>query len=59
MIEMLKEEKAQFTIIGNGSNLLVSDDGIEGVVIALGKQAADITIEGEERTAIKLIIESR
>ncbi len=47
LIEMLKEEKAQFTIIGNGSNLLVSDDGIEGVVIALGKQAADITIEGE------------
>ncbi|MBR1623114.1 MAG: UDP-N-acetylmuramate dehydrogenase, partial [Pseudobutyrivibrio sp.] len=40
-------EGAAFTIIGNGSNLLVMDDGIEGVVISLGKKASDILISGD------------
>lgn len=36
-----------YTIIGNGSNLLVSDQGILGVVIELGKPASGIRIEGQ------------
>ena len=44
LIALLKENNIPYTIIGNGSNLLVSDDGIEGVVIAFSTSAADITI---------------
>ncbi|MBO5617598.1 MAG: UDP-N-acetylmuramate dehydrogenase [Pseudobutyrivibrio sp.] len=47
ILHLLKEEDVPFTVIGNGSNLLVSDDGIEGVVIALGKKSGEITISGD------------
>ena len=43
----LKGENVPFTVIGNGSNLLVSDAGIEGVIIALGKKSSAITISGD------------
>ena len=33
-------------IIGNGSNLLVADEGFEGLVIHFGRQFAQVTLEG-------------
>ena len=36
--------------IGRGSNLLVSDKGIEGVVIKLGAGLDDLTVDGETVT---------
>ena len=36
----------EYLIIGNGSNLLVSDKGISGVVIEIGKQMDEITVDG-------------
>ncbi len=36
----------EYPIIGNGSNLLVSDKGISGVVIEIGKQMDEITVDG-------------
>ncbi|NEX01599.1 UDP-N-acetylmuramate dehydrogenase [Pseudobutyrivibrio sp. NOR37] len=47
LIKYLKEQDVQFMIIGNGSNLLVSDEGIDGVVISLGKNSDAITINGD------------
>ena len=47
ILQLLKQENVPFMVIGNGSNLLVSDDGIEGVVIALGKKSGEITISGD------------
>ena len=44
IIDYLKKADIPFTVIGNGSNLLVSDDGVEGVVLALGKKAGKIEI---------------
>ncbi len=38
-----RENRTPFYIIGNGSNLLVSDDGFEGVVIQLFKNFSSIT----------------
>ena len=38
-------------VIGNGSNLLFSDDGYDGIVIALGHNFSQITVEGETITA--------
>ena len=39
------------TIVGNGSDLLVGDKGIRGVVVALGEGLSDITIDGTHVTA--------
>ena len=47
ILHFLKMENVPFIIIGNGSNLLVSDQGIEGAVIALGKKSGKITINGD------------
>ena len=44
LISFLKERDVKFIVIGNGSNLLVSDKGIEGVVISLGKKLAVILL---------------
>jgi len=41
---LLKGER--FYLVGNGSNLLVSDDGIRGVVLHLTKDFCEIKIEG-------------
>lgn len=35
------------TVIGVGSNLLVRDGGVRGVVVRMGKSMAEITIQGE------------
>ena len=47
LIEFLREWDAEFIVIGNGSNILVSDQGVEGVVISLGKKSSQITISGD------------
>ena len=40
-----------FFILGNGSNLLVSDSGFRGVVIRIYRNMSDIVVNGEEITA--------
>ena len=47
-IEMLKKENVEYMIIGNGSNLLVSDRGICGAVIEIGSMMNNISVEGEK-----------
>ena len=47
LITLLREKNVPFMVIGNGSNLLVSDDGIEGVVISFGKNAGQISVDGD------------
>lgn len=37
--------------LGNGSNMLVSDDGIRGIVVQLVGNLADTQVEGDELTA--------
>lgn len=41
-----KEEGAPYYIVGNGSNLLVSDEGYRGVVIQLYKGMSEVRVEG-------------
>ena len=48
LIKYFKEKAINFIIIGNGSNLLVSDEGICGAVIKIGNQMSEIKISGEE-----------
>lgn len=46
VVEICREEKLPYFILGNGSNLLVSDQGYRGVVIQLWKNVSDIRVEG-------------
>lgn len=46
-----REAQIPCIIIGNGSNLLVSDKGIRGVVIKLFENFSDIKVEGDIITA--------
>ncbi|MHC8508566.1 MAG: UDP-N-acetylmuramate dehydrogenase [Rhodospirillales bacterium] len=39
------------TVMGAGSNLLVRDGGVSGVVVRLGRPFADVTVEGVRITA--------
>ena len=34
-----------YTVIGNGSNLLVRDDGYRGIVLVIGKYMSEITVK--------------
>lgn len=45
LVAYLQEQEIQYMIIGNGSNLLVSDEGIRGAVINLEKGLADISVQ--------------
>lgn len=42
---VIKQYKTKWTVIGRGSNLLVSDQGIEGVVIRLGEGLDHLEVE--------------
>lgn len=35
-----------FCVIGNGSNLLVSDNGYQGIILQIGKKMSDIAVKG-------------
>ena len=45
VITLCRAKKIPYTIIGNGSNLLVGDKGIPGVVIEFGANASSIEVK--------------
>ncbi|MEO2238317.1 UDP-N-acetylmuramate dehydrogenase [Dorea sp. YH-dor226] len=45
-VRLCRERKVPYYIVGNGSNLLVSDQGYEGVIIQIFKQMNRIEVEG-------------
>jgi len=46
VLRLCKEEKLPFFVLGNGSNLLVSDKGYQGVIIQMYRNLSKITVEG-------------
>ena len=46
ILEICKEKELPYFILGNGSNLLVSDEGYCGVIIQLYRNYGGITVEG-------------
>lgn len=48
VLELCRQYQLPFMVIGNGSNLLVGDKGIRGVVIELGKSASEVRIEKDK-----------
>lgn len=59
LIKKAKEENIPVTFIGNGSNLLVLDGGIRGVVIKFGNNFADTVVEDNVITAKSGILMSK
>ncbi|MDO4478889.1 MAG: UDP-N-acetylmuramate dehydrogenase [Lachnospiraceae bacterium] len=47
LLACLKAEDYPFFIIGNGSNLLVSDQGYRGAVIEIGSAMSRVTVNGQ------------
>ncbi len=46
-VGLCRERGVPYAVIGNGSNLLVGDGGIRGVVIEIGREMAGASIEGD------------
>lgn len=47
VVDICKEMQVPYYILGNGSNLLVSDKGYRGVIIQLYKEMSQIEVDGE------------
>ncbi|KHF40777.1 UDP-N-acetylmuramate dehydrogenase [Halalkalibacter okhensis] len=47
LMQIISMHDLPWRVIGRGSNLLVADEGIEGIVIKLGKGLDDLEINGE------------
>lgn len=47
-VKLLQKHGEKPIVIGNGTNLLVSDKGIRGVVIKISKKMSNIAVEGDK-----------
>ena len=52
LLKIAKEHNVPITVLGNLTNLIVRDGGIEGLVILLRENYSDIKVEGDEVTAL-------
>lgn len=53
VVKLCKDEGVRFYIIGNGSNLLVKDEGFRGVIIEIGNGFNEIEVIDDETFAAK------
>ena len=53
VLGICKKENLPYFILGNGSNLLVSDEGFRGAVIQIYRNMSDIEIESETKIRAK------
>lgn len=44
--QYLRQVEYPFAVVGNGSNLLVSDKGYQGIILQIGRRMSDITANG-------------
>lgn len=49
VIHVCKETETPYFILGNGSNLLVSDKGYRGAVIQIWKNMSEVSVEDETK----------
>lgn len=59
VLQLAKEAAVPYYIIGNGSNLLVSDGGIRGIVIQIYRNMSQFSVENNTVTAQSGILLSR
>lgn len=46
VMQLLKKENKPFFVMGNGSNLLITDEGYKGVIVRLGNKLSNVVISG-------------
>ncbi|MCB2206292.1 UDP-N-acetylmuramate dehydrogenase [bacterium] len=51
LVQYLRESDTSYLVLGNGSNILISDDGFRGVVLNIEKHFSGLSIEGDVITA--------
>lgn len=51
LVKFCKAENIPYYVIGNGSNILVSDEGYQGLIIKIGRKMSNITIKENIITA--------
>ncbi len=51
VITYCRERQVPYLVIGNGSNLLCGDGGVEGVVVEIGKRMSAIEVHGSQVNA--------
>ncbi len=44
LVRFCREGQVPYTVVGRGSNLLVSDEGVEGIIIRLGKRLSGLKL---------------
>lgn len=47
VLKTARDEQVPFFVMGNGSNLLVSDEGFRGMILHTGGNLKDISVEGD------------
>ncbi len=52
LLSYAKENNLETFILGLGSNILVSDEGFDGLVIRIGRKLGDISVEEDEDGAV-------
>ncbi len=50
-LKLIKEYKIDYFVIGNGTNLLVSDDGFKGIIVKIGERFNKLNRDGNKVTA--------
>lgn len=50
VIALCREEEVPYFVLGNGSDLLVSDEGYRGVIVGLADGFTNVSIDGTEMT---------
>ena len=59
VIAFVRERKIPYYVLGNGTNMLVSDDGFKGVIIALKDLNREIVFEDtDERDKVRVIADA-
>ena len=51
IVRLLLAQNAEYTVIGNGSNLLVSDNGYRGCIVCMGNETGNINVRDNTITA--------
>jgi UDP-N-acetylmuramate dehydrogenase len=46
IMDFCKRNNIKYTVLGKGSNVLVSDNGFNGIVMLMGKDFADVSVSG-------------
>lgn len=48
VLKLLKETQTPYTILGNGTNVLVLDEGLNKVVVKIGDEMTSLSLEGDD-----------